>query len=143
MYLFYAGLLMFPLFIFYPFFVDVPVQLIALIVVTTIIAYVGDLFYFYILGRVDVSVMTACWAILAIFVSVGGYVLFHERWTFLQGSGAVLILGGIFFLSYWHHHVSVLRTIALFSSVALFIAPLILAEKAALAAGGSAVSVAY
>jgi len=142
-YLFHAALLMMMLLVPFAFFWDVRSDWMVLLVITTCIAYIGDLFYFYVLGRVDVSVTSAYSAVLAVFVSMGGFLLFDERWSLSQGVGAVLILGGILLLSYWHKHVSILRTVGLFSAVAIFIAPVILVEKAALSAGESAITVIY
>ena len=115
-YLFYAGLFMAPLFFVYPFFLEIETQWITWILITTIIAYIGDLFYFYLLGRIDTSVTNSAWAVLAVYVTIGGYVFFQERWSLVQGVAALLIFSGVFFLSYWHHHVSIIRTLALFAA---------------------------
>jgi drug/metabolite transporter (DMT)-like permease len=65
------------------------------------------------------------------------YSLFGERWSLLQGIGVALVLGGVFFLSYYHQHVSITYTLFLFSILALLYAPFFVVQKAALHAGES------
>ena len=142
-YLFYEGILMWIPLLLLPLFVDVRSSWMGMMLLATFVAYIGELFYFYVLGRIDVSVVNACWAVLTILVSIGGYLLFAERWSLLQTIGASLILSGVFFLSYWHRHVSVLRTMCLFFAVGIFFLPMILVQKAALEQGAGVLSVTY
>jgi drug/metabolite transporter (DMT)-like permease len=142
-YLCYAGFFMAIILGIFALFYDVRTDWMLFLIASTTVGYIGDLFYFHTLKKVDVSVANACWAILAIFLSIGGFILFSEQWTLAQGAGALLILGGIFFLSYWHRHVSITRTVLMFSGAALFFAPAVLTQKAALLAGEDVITVAY
>ena len=142
-YLFYAGTVMTCMLFVFALFVDIRSTWILPIILTSILGYVGDLWYFRALGRIDVSVVNAAWAILAIVISIGGFAFFGERWTLLQSAGAVVVLGGILFLSYYHADVSIVRTMGLFLAMSLFLAPMFLTQKAAILAGDSAVAVAY
>lgn len=142
-YLCYAGVLMWIPLLLFPLFVDVRSGWMGMMLIAAFVAYIGELYYFYVLGRIDVSVVNACWAVLTILVSVGGYLLFAERWSLLQTVGTSLILGGIFFLSYWHRHVSMLRTICLFCIVGILLLPMILVQKAALEQGEGVLPITY
>jgi len=102
-----------------------------------VLAYGGWLMFYYMLDRVDVSVTTAAWGLNAIFISVAGFMLFSESWSLLQSIGVVMVLGGVFFLSYWHRHVSISHTLFLFSLLALLYTPFFVVQKAALLAGES------
>ena len=105
--------------------------------------YAAFLTFFYVLDRVDVSVMNAAWAFMAIVISIGGMFLFGEVWSLQQTIGVLLVLGGVFFLSYWHQHVSVGRTIGLLTLLGVLYAPLFLTQKAALLAGESVLATFY
>lgn len=142
-YLFYAGTVMTFMLLIFALFVDVRSMWIVPIILTSILGYVGDLWYFRALGRIDVSVVNAAWAILAMVISIGGFFFFGERWTLLQSAGAVVVLGGILLLSYWHADVSIVRTMGIFLAMSLFLAPMFLVQKAAILAGDSAVAVGY
>ena len=98
-------------------------------------SYTGWILFYYVLKHVDVSVTNAAWAMLAIFVSIGGIVFFHETWSITQTVGIVLALSGVFILSYWHRHVSVRRTLFLLSILGLINALFFLVQKAALLSG--------
>ncbi len=99
------------------------------------IAFLGDLLFFYVLDRIDTSISNAAWAILALLLSLGGFLLFQESWTTMQTVGAVLILGGAGFLSFWHRHISLVRTLLLLTALAALYAPTYLLKKAAVDAG--------
>ncbi len=94
-----------------------------------VIAYCGFQVYIAVLDRIDVSVMHSAWVFLAIFVSIGGYVFFAERLTPMQIAGCVLSLGGVLYLSFWHRHVSLLRTVFLLSVLGLLYSPVFLIQK--------------
>lgn len=102
-----------------------------------ICAYGGWLMFYYVLDRVDVSITTAAWGLNAIFISIASFVFFGESWSLLQSVGVFMVLGGVFFLSYFHRHVSIPYTLFLFSILALLYAPFFLVQKAALRAGES------
>ena len=57
--------------------------------------YGADFVFFYVLDRIDISVTNIAWAILSVYLSIAGFLLFGESWTGLQAIGAVLILGGL------------------------------------------------
>ena len=97
--------------------------------------YIAFLFLFHVLHRVDVSVMNASWAFLAIFVSISGFVFFGESWSIIQTAGVLLVLSSVFFLAYWHQHVSIFRTIFLLVALGFLYAPVNVVMKAALLNG--------
>ena len=103
--------------------------------------YLGFLTFFHVLHRVDVSVMNAAWAFLTLFMSIVGFVFFGEIWSVAQSLGVVLVLGGVLFLSYWHRHVSIPRTLLLLSLLGLLYVPIFATQKAALLQGESIVAV--
>ena len=107
------------------------------IVLSGCIAYLGDMLFFWILDRVDISVVNAAWAILALFLSIGGFVLFGERWSPLQFAGAGLILTGVLLISFYHAHVSMTRTVGMLALLALLYVPFHIVRKAALLHGES------
>lgn len=78
-----------------------------------VILYVVALLYFHILQRIDTSVTQSAWAIESIILSVAGVIFFAEHWTIVQTIGVVLILIGVFVLTYWHQQLSVLRSAGL------------------------------
>jgi|GEM_PF-702106 drug/metabolite transporter (DMT)-like permease len=95
-------------------------------------SYIGWILFYYVLKHIDASVTNVAWAMLAIFVSIGGVVFFHETWSLSQTMGVFLALSGVFILSYWHKHVSVIRTLALLSLLGFTNAPYFLVQKAAM-----------
>lgn len=97
-----------------------------------VFAYAADALFFYIINRVDISVTHAAWAIVSIFLSVIGFWFLGERWTALQTVGVVCIVAGVFLLSYWHAHVSVVRTLLLFTFLALLAVPWNIVQKLSL-----------
>lgn len=99
------------------------------------LAYFGDLLFFWILDRLDVSVVNAAWAILAVYMSIVGFVFFGEVWTLQQFAGAALVLVGVFTLSFFSRQISFTRTILLLSFLAITYVPAYGMRKAALYAG--------
>jgi len=126
-----------------PLMVDVRTSWMPVLLLAGFLFYIGALAYYFVIGRVDISVTNAAWAIQAIFLSVVGIVLFGEQWSPLQSVGVVLILSGVFTLSYWHKHVSIIRTVLLLSLVALLFTPEESLKKAALLDGQSVFAVIY
>lgn len=97
--------------------------------------YVGGILYYHVLKHIDASITQASWAIEAILLSIAGFLIFHETWTAFQTLGALLIIGAVFLLTYWHKHVSIVRTFLLLSLLALCFAPEEMLKKAAILAG--------
>lgn len=118
-------------------FFDVRSSWIPLFIVAGVAAYGAFLMFFHVLHRVDVSVMNSSSVFQTIFVSIGGFWLFGESWNQAQILGVVLALGGVLFLSYWHKHVSLVRTIALLGGLGFLYSPIFLIQKAALLDGES------
>src|SRR3989344_6807264 len=58
------------------------------------IGFIGDLWFFRVLRSADVSVTNAAWAILSIFLSIAGFLVFQESWTISQSAGSALVIGG-------------------------------------------------
>jgi multidrug transporter EmrE-like cation transporter len=100
-----------------------------------LLAYVGDLFFFWILDRLDVSVVNAAWAIGSLALSIVGFTFFHEAWSPSQFLGSLLIIGGVLFLSFFHAHVTFRSTIVMLVGLALCYLPLAVVRKAAMLAG--------
>jgi drug/metabolite transporter (DMT)-like permease len=106
-----------------------------------IFAYLGDIFFFLMLDYIDASVANAAWSILAIFLSIAGFLLFQETWSLQQAAGAALILGGALFLSFWHSHILHTKGLLLLAGNAIFYLPFYLAKKAALLHGQQVMTV--
>ncbi len=105
-------------------------------------AYLADLVFFWILDHIEVSVTNAAWPILSIFLSIAGFTLFAESWTFTQSIGAILVVGGVLYLSFHNPtHGSLLRTLSMLTGMALLYVPTYVAKKAALLAGQDVVAV--
>ncbi len=104
------------------------------------VAYVGDQAFFRVLDKVEASVSSIAWAMLAVILSVIGFISFGESWTLLQWSGAGLVLIGVVFLSLWHEEVS-WNALAWMLGLALLYVPFYVAKKSALLAGQSVVPV--
>ena len=101
------------------------------LVLTSIIAYVGDIVLFHALDRVEASVINIAWAFMAIVLSIVGFYFFGESWSISQTIGVVCILCGVCFLSYWHHHIG-WTAIGLIVAIGLLYAPSNAMQKAAL-----------
>jgi drug/metabolite transporter (DMT)-like permease len=100
-------------FLFVPKFVDVQTPWMWYLLLFGMTAYLGDLFFTYVVDRLDISVVNAAWPILAIILSGIGIIFFGEVWNIPQSIGAVLTVGAVFFLSFWHIHISLMRTVLL------------------------------
>ena len=103
-------------------------------VIAGFLGYVGDYFFFRALECTDVSVVNLAWAILTVFIAVGSFIFFGEFWNMYQWIGAVLVLGGMIFLSVIHQHITV-RAISLLVLIALFYTPFYIGQKAAFIQG--------
>lgn len=94
------------------------------------IGYFGDLIFFHILDRIDVSVTNIAWALLSILLTVVGFQFFGEAWTTQQTIGSILILSAVAYLSIAHHEFS-FYTLMLLFGLAFFYLPLYSFQKAA------------
>ena len=104
-------------------------------------AYGGDLVFFSILGRLDASITNAAWAIMAILLSIVGFIFFKETWSILQTLGTILILTSVLVLAFWHKHISFLRTFGLLFFLAACYVPTYSLKKAAVFDGQPAFAV--
>ncbi len=107
------------------------------LVIVGAVAYLGDAVFFAVVDDIDISVTNSTWAVVALLLSLAGYLFFHERWTLPESLGSLCIVGGIFLVSYWHAHVSVPRTLLRFTGLALLYIPLSVLTKAGLLSGQS------
>ncbi len=121
--------------------IDVRSSWIPILLFFGITAYFGDLWFFHVLNKVDVSVLNAAWSILAVLLSIAGFILFDESWTIYQTLGAILILGGTSLVSYYHKHVNIWHTLWLFFVLALLYLPFYIVKKAAIDAHESIAAV--
>ncbi|MBP9774178.1 MAG: DMT family transporter [Candidatus Peribacteraceae bacterium] len=97
-----------------------------------ICSYFGDFFLFYVLKRIEVSVVNIAWAFQSIFISLAAFAFFHEHWSLMQTIGVVCIMTSSFLIAFWHTHVSLGRTVGLLLFLGLITAPNYLVQKAAL-----------
>ena len=104
------------------------------LILSSIVAYCGDIVLFTGMNRMDASVLNIAWAFLAVFLSVIGFVHFGESWTMTQTVAVFCILGGVGLLSYWHHHID-LSAVFILIVIALLYVPTNAVQKAALASG--------
>lgn len=116
-------------------FYDISTPWAPILFIFSVLAYLGDLFFFRVLKVLDVSVVNAAWAILAIFLSIAGFLFFEEVWTPLQFAGASLVIAGVLLLSFFHVHVSLPKTLGMLTLLAILYVPGYTARKAALLAG--------
>lgn len=107
------------------------------------IGFLGDIWFFRVLRSVDVSVTNAAWAILSVFLSIAGFFVFQESLTASQFAGSTLVIGGVLFLSFFHHSTDVKRTLWFLVSLALLFTPFYIMKKAAIDADLSVVHVFY
>ncbi len=126
-----------------PFFLDVQTSWWLVLSAFGILAFLGDVWFFHVLDRLDVSVTNAAWPILSIFLAFAGIFFFGESWTIHQTVGALLILGGSFFLSFHNQYVSLTKTFGLIVTLALLYAPYYILKKAAIHAGEPSLAVFY
>ena len=108
-----------------------------------VLAYLGDLLFFWLLDRLDVSVLNAAWAILAMYMSIVGFVFFQETWNAAQFGGAFLILAGVFVLSFFCRQITFGRTVFLLALLALLYVPAYSMRKAALFDGAPILPVVF
>lgn len=107
------------------------------------VSYLGDLVFLRILSLLDVTVVNAAWAILAVFLSIIGFVFFQETWTSMQMAGALLVILGIIVLTFFNRHGSLIRTVGLLSFLALLYVPGYALRKASLLDDQSLVAVVF
>lgn len=107
------------------------------------IAYFGDLLFFWILDHLDISVVNAAWAMLAVFMSAVGFIFFHESWNQAQVIGASLVLLGVVMLSFFSRQITFTKTLFLLALLALTYVPAYTMRKAALEAGVPVIPVVF
>jgi drug/metabolite transporter (DMT)-like permease len=129
------GILSMPFLVLFPFVVNVQTPWMGYLVAFGMSAHLGDLFFTYIVDRLDISVVNAAWPILALLLSCVGFLFFGETWSLQQGIAALLIISGVFYLSFWHQHVSLVRTLCLLTILAAFFTPHIITMENALLSG--------
>ncbi len=93
------------------------------------VSYFGDRALFLVLDRVDVSVTHIAWALLTVYLSIGGMILFGESWSLMQTAGVALVLSGICLLSLWGKHVGSLQNFLLLMFFPLLYVPFYLLQK--------------
>lgn len=130
------------LFIVGPFF-DLSSTWVTTLVLIGITAYAGDLCFFYVIDKFDISVQNSSWAILSLLLSIAGFIFFHESWTIFQSLGAAFIVGGTLLLSLYHQHINIWRTFGLFLASSILYVPYYVVMKAALDDGQSIASVLF
>ncbi len=106
-----------------------------LLVAAAFFAYLGDLLFLWILDRLDISVVNAAWAMNSMFLSVIGFTFFSETWTTMQFFGALLVCSGVLFVSFFHTHVSLKRTLLMLLALGLCYLPVAVVRKAAMLSG--------
>lgn len=132
-----------PILLVLPYFVDIHSSWAGILLAFGVLGFLGDLWFFHVLDRLDVSVANAAWPLLSIFLSIIGFLFFSESWTMTQTIGAVLVISGAFLLSFFHQHISLTRTLGLLVTLALLYLPYYVIKKAAIDDGQSPVSVFY
>lgn len=132
-----------PILVVLAFFLDLETPWVTVLLGMGMVALLGDLCFFHILDRLDVSVTNAAWPILSIFLSIAGFFIFGESWSLLQTAGAVLVIAGAMLLSLYHQHVSWLRTLCLLGTLGVLYLPYYVTKKAAVVAGENPLTVFY
>src|SRR3989344_3025148 len=100
-----------------------------------VIAYLGDRVFFRALEVIDVSVANIAWVILSVFLSLSGFLFLGEAWTAAQSIGVLCIFAGILLLSLWHRKVSDMRSLLWLPLLALLYTPFYLLQKHVLLQG--------
>ena len=116
-------------------FVDVRTPWIPVLIPVAIVAYAGDVFFLWVLDRLDISVVNAAWAVLAMFMSAAGFLLFNESWTSMQAVGAGFVLIGVLLISFFNARRDLCKTLLMLTTLAALYVPDYVARKAALNAG--------
>jgi drug/metabolite transporter (DMT)-like permease len=105
------------------------------LMISGLVAYVGDVLFLIALDRMDASVTNIAWILASLFLSVAGFLLFDERWNLFQFSGAMFIVVGVLYFSL-NRHVSLSpRSLLLLIAMAALFTPFSIVQKAALSAG--------
>lgn len=95
-------------------------------------SYLASLYFYYVISRIDISIMSASWAFLAIGMSVVGFVFLGETWNVYQSIGVGLILVGIFVLAFYHVQLPLFHTLLLLMSLGTLWIPVFIIQKIAL-----------
>ncbi len=137
------GIAKIPIVVIVPFIIDVRSAWMLPVVLTSLLAYGGDFLYYRAIRRLDVSVMNAGWAILAIVISIGGFIFFGESWNAMQSVGVIMVLGGVILLSVWHKNIPVIWTACMFLLMSFAYAPGLLVQKASQVDGAHIIVILY
>lgn len=138
-----CGIAKIPIVTLIPFFIDVRSQWMLPIVLTSLLAYGGDFLYYRALRRLDVSVLNAGWAVLAIVISIGGFVFFNESWNMIQSLGVIMVLGGVVLLSLWHKNIPIFWAAGIFLLLSFAYSPGLLVTKASQVDGAHIIVILY
>ena len=106
------------------------------------LVYVGDLLYFRVLDRTDVSVSNIAWVFLSVLLAVLGIFGLHEEWSLWQGVGILLVLLGVTYLSLAHQYVTA-SVVLLLVAIAIFYVPYYLYQKVILLHGYDVLTVTF
>ncbi len=116
---------------------EAPIVWIGILLLMGVVGYAADLQFFHVLEHIDVSVTNIAWSLLSIILAISGFLFFRESWHPLQAVGAVLILSGVLFISFYQQHVSLRHTVWLLMTLAVLFAPIYIMKKAAINAAVS------
>ncbi len=108
---------------------------ISLLIFVGMISFLGDIVFWRALNVLDVSITNIAWALLSVFLTIGGFFLFQESWSLGEWMGVLLILGGVSFLSVSHQIGNTSWSLLLLPLLAFLNVPFYLTQKAALLSG--------
>jgi drug/metabolite transporter (DMT)-like permease len=100
-----------------------------LLILFGVIGYAGDVWFFHVLGNVDVSISNVAWSLLSLFLAAAGFFFFGDSWGITQSLGSVLIVVGALSLSLRHQRVDLLKMLWLVSVLALLYLPYYIVKK--------------
>ncbi len=107
----------------------------AFLLFSGISAYLGDLVFLKALNRMDVSITNLAWALLAIFLSAVGILIFREQWTSYQSIGAILIVTALLLIPLSNTSQITKNEMILLPLLALLYTPFFVTQKYALMSG--------
>lgn len=116
--------------------IDISSSWIPILLLFGITAYLGDLWFFHITEKIDVSVVNGAWCLLSLLLCGIGFIFFRETWSLQQFLGAFFILSGTLLLS-THHKINTRYTFLFILALAIFYLPFYTVQKAALDQGES------
>lgn len=117
------------------FFIPLKTTWLTSLVLVGAFSFTADLFFLYVLNRLDVSVVNGAWAFESIYLSVFGFLWFHEVWNTQQMVGAFLIISAVCVLAFWHQHISWSHTFSMLALLGFLYSLNNIVQKAALENG--------